>query len=66
MQNRIRELRRARGMTQEELSDRSGVSRVLISLLETDQERTTTTRTLFKLASALGVTVDEIFYTPTV
>ena len=66
MANRIKEIRKSKGMTQEELSERSGVSRVMISLLETDQERTTTTTTLLKLARALGVTVDEIFFETTV
>ena len=61
MANRIKEIRKSKGISQEELSKRSGVSRVMISMLETDQERTTTTTTLLKLARALGVTADEIF-----
>lgn len=58
---RIKELREACNMTQEELSEKSGVSRGTICALETGEERTTTTKTLLKLAKALGSTVDQLF-----
>lgn len=59
---KIKEVREARGLSQEELAARSGVSRVTISGLENGIERATTTKTLVKIARALGVTVDQIFF----
>ena len=58
---KIKEVREARKMTQEELAEKSGVSRGTISALENGSVRTTTTKTLFKLAKALGTSVDQIF-----
>lgn len=63
---KIKEVREKVGMTQEELSKASGVSRVTIVGLEDGTERTTTTKTLVKIAKALGVTVDQIFFSTTV
>lgn len=62
----IKELREAVGMTQEELASKSGVSRVTISALETKKECNTTSKTLRKIAEALGVTVDRLFFAPSV
>lgn len=59
---KIKEYREAVNMTQEELSTASGVSRGTISALENGSERTTTMKTLLKIARALGVTVDQIFF----
>lgn len=59
---RIKELREAQNMTQEELSKKSGISRGTISALEGDMMRETTTKTLVKIAQALGSTVDQLFY----
>lgn len=59
---KIREVREARGLSQEELAIKSGVSRVTISGLENGTERATTTKTLVKIARALGTTVDQIFF----
>ena len=59
---RIRELREKSNMTQEELSERSGVSRATISALENGTERSTTTKTLMNIARALNVAVDVLFY----
>ncbi len=58
---KIREKREEKDMTQEELSEKSGVSRTTISGLENGTLRATTTKTLVKLARALGTTVDQIF-----
>lgn len=58
---KIKEVREKKGMTQEALSEASGVSRTTIWALENGNERTTTTKTLLKIAQALGTTVDEIF-----
>lgn len=60
---KIKELRGAMKMTQEELAEKSGVSRGTISALENGIDRTTTSKTLVKLAQALDTTVDRIFFT---
>ena len=60
---KIKELREAMKMTQEELAEKSGVSRGTISALENGIDRTTTSKTLVKLAQALDTTVDLIFFT---
>ena len=59
---RIKEVREAAKMTQEQLAEKSGVSRGTICALENGSMRATTTRTLVLLAAALGVTVDKIFF----
>lgn len=59
---KIKELREAMKMTQEELAEKSGVSRGTISALENGIDRTTTSKTLVKLAQALDTTVDRIFF----
>lgn len=48
-------------MTQEELAERSGVSRGIIARLESGREFTTTTTTLVKIANALGKKTKDIF-----
>ena len=58
---KIKETREALNMTQEELAEKSNVSRGTISALENGSMRTTTTKTLLKLARALGTTIDQIF-----
>lgn len=63
---KIREVRESQKMTQEELSEKSGVSRGTISALENGSVRTTTTKTLVKLARALNVSVDQIFFAESV
>ena len=59
---KIKEERERIGMTQEELSKRSGVSRAIISGLETGRTVTTTTDSLEKIAKALDTTVSKIFF----
>lgn len=58
---RIRELRERAGITQEELSVRSGVSRATIWALERGENKVTTTKTLLHIANALGVQLDDLF-----
>lgn len=58
----LRERRKAAGMTQEKLAEKSGVSRATIAAIESENvETTTTTETLLKLADALGCKVADIF-----
>lgn len=63
---KIKEIRESKHMTQDELAQKSGISRVAISAMENGVERNTTSRTLVKLAEALGVTIDQIFFTESV
>lgn len=59
---KIKEMREKKEMSQKKLSELSGVSRSIISGLESGRVTVTTTTTLLKIAKTLGVTVDEIFY----
>jgi transcriptional regulator with XRE-family HTH domain len=59
MGNKLRELRRMKGMTQEALSKFSGVNRVSIAKYESGKT-VPSMQTAKKLADALGVTVDEL------
>ena len=63
---KIKEVRESLKMTQEELAAKSGVSRGTISALENGTMRTTTTKTLVKLARGLGTSVEQIFFTEAV
>lgn len=57
---RIRELRQARGWTQQDLSDESGLSRSYISRLEMGDIALPSSDRLRALASALGTTTDDL------
>lgn len=58
---KLEEVRKRIGLTQTQLSEKSGVSRTIISGLESGRIIVTTTGTLKKLANALGVKVGDIF-----
>lgn len=58
---RIKEMREKKGLTQEELSEKSGVSRATISALENNECKMTTTKTLLKIAEALDTSVESLF-----
>ena len=59
---KLREMRQAKQITQLQLAEKSGVSRQTIHNIENDEHYNTTFNTLVKLADALGVTVDQIFF----
>lgn len=61
MRFKIREARMKAGMTQTELAEKSGVSRSIISQLENGKRDITSTKTLVKIASTLGVDIGDIF-----
>ena len=61
MQNKIREIRKKKGLTQEELAKKAGVSRGWICGLENGYYTVTSTKTLKKIADALGKKVSDIF-----
>ena len=58
---KIKERREELRMSQEELSEKSGVNRTTISMLENGKIDQVLTGTLVALAKALETTVDKIF-----
>lgn len=60
---KIKEKRVQLGISQEQLSELSGVSRSIISGLESGKTTVTTTETLLKISKALGCKVKDIFFT---
>ncbi|MFQ9195277.1 MAG: helix-turn-helix transcriptional regulator [Candidatus Gastranaerophilaceae bacterium] len=61
MRYRIKEERKLKKMSQEQLSVKSGVSRTIISGLESGRITVTSTGTLVKIAAALDKKVSDIF-----
>jgi transcriptional regulator with XRE-family HTH domain len=59
MAAKLKALRERRGLTQEQLSEKSGVSRTYLARLETGRQDPTLS-TLEKLAKALGVKVGRL------
>lgn len=59
---KIKERREELRMTQEELAQKSGVSRQTISSIETGKYDNVLVGTLAAIATALDTTVDKIFY----
>ncbi len=62
MGNKLKEAREAAGLSQEQLSEKSGISRTTISSIENNAVRATSTKTLLALANALDTTVNNIFF----
>ena len=60
MENQIRALRKERGISQEDLARRCGVSRQTINAIENNKYDPTLSLA-FRLARELGVTVDGLF-----
>ena len=69
MMNAIAKLRKELGLSQAELSRRSGVKQQTICMLETGKRKAPRLDTAAKLAAALNCTVDELLvasdHTPT-
>lgn len=63
MRFKIREIREAQGITQEELAAKSGISRATLWALERDDAKVTTTKTLISIADALNVPPESLFCT---
>lgn len=59
---RVKECREEKHLSQAKLAEKSGVSRVAISLIETGGIRNVSSQTLLKLAAALEVSVDRLFF----
>lgn len=60
MENRIRELRKAAGLRQEDLARELGVTRQTINAIE-NNKYDPTLALAFRLANTLGTTVDQLF-----
>lgn len=60
MENSIRERRKEKGISQEELAGKCGVSRQTVNAIENNKYDPTLTLA-FHLAQELGTTVDELF-----
>ena len=60
VENKIREMRREKGILQEQLAKKCGVSRQTINAIE-NNKYDPTLALAFKLAQELGTTVDELF-----
>lgn len=58
---KIKEKRKERNMTQDQLSKKSGVSRSTIASLESGKATVTSTTTIKKIANALECRVSDIF-----
>lgn len=63
MKTKIKHYRELKGLSQEELAERSGVSRTTISGFENETIDVTTNTTMDKIAKALDVSTIELFYT---
>lgn len=59
---KVKEAREEKRMTQEELAEKSGVSRPTIVAIESGKAEDVKISTLLKLAKALDTTVNEIFF----
>ncbi len=60
MKNHVKELRKSKGLRQEDLATAAGVSRQTIIAIETDKYSPTLALAM-KLARHLGSTVEELF-----
>ena len=60
MENQIRALRKEKGISQEDLARRCGVSRQTINAIENNKYDPTLSLA-FRLARELGTTVDQLF-----
>lgn len=61
MRYNLKEFRENKGLTQVELGIKSGISRATIARIESGDEISVSTDTLFKLADALECRVSDIF-----
>lgn len=59
---RVKEIREAKNLTQEELEQRSGISRQTISAIENGKAGNVTVGTLKALANGLETTIGELFF----
>lgn len=58
---KIKIIREKQGLSQEQLAEKSGVSRTVISFLENKEDYVTTTSTLQKISDVLNCDVSDFF-----
>lgn len=58
---KLKELREKRGFTQQDLAEKSGVSRITISAIETGVQKNVTVKTLISISKALNVKIMDFF-----
>lgn len=61
MKNRIEEIRKEKGLTQNELAKKANVARTVVNQLETGKRNVITTNTMLKLSKALDEPIESIF-----
>lgn len=61
IETRIKEARKEAGMTQEELSKASGITRTMIQFLESGKKTDVKLSTMLAISNALGRPYNEIF-----
>ena len=61
MTNKVAEIRKERGLSQQELAEKANVSRPYLSIIETNQNKTVSNSVMFRIADALGVGIEAIF-----
>lgn len=59
---RLKELRTANNMTQQELSKKSGIPQNTISMIENGQRTNPGVETLYPLCAALGCTLSDMYH----
>lgn len=64
VRNRVREVRRALDLTQEEVCRRGPISKWTLIRVERHPDHTPSYETMFTLARVLGKSVDELFFAP--
>lgn len=62
MKYRIRELRKEKGLSQQELANKAGCTRQFINMLENSDEINISTKMLISIATALEVSVDTLLF----
>lgn len=58
----VKKIREEKGISQEELSKKTGISRTIISGMETGLVKNATVETVKKIAQALDVKISDIFF----
>ena len=62
MENQVKRVREQLGLTQEDLSKKSGISRSVLARIENNRAHNYTAKTMIAIADALNKRVDEIFF----
>lgn len=65
MENQVKRVREQLGLTQEGLSEKSGISRSVLANIENNRVNNYTAKTMIAIADALNKRVDEIFFITT-